>query len=1005
MTTNLWQKLTNEENFVDAWNKVHSNLGAPGIDRVSVEEFEQNLQDNLALLRKIVADGSYQPLPLLTFNHPKKSGKLRTLHVPTVRDRVVQQAVLQVIQPVYEPIFLNCSYAYRPGKSAMKAVERVERNLKRGRTWIFFGDIENFFDEIDRPLLLQILAETIQEKTILNLIERTIQTLENDTQRGIAQGLVLAPILSNIYLHQMDDRMMRARWNYVRYSDNLLVLDQTETGVQAAFDRAKECLTERHLQFNADKTAVHPLKQGFSFLGFYFDARGKRPDEPALQRLDAKITQLLQKTIEYSDAQLQQKLDSIIRGWLNYFQLDETDRRKLLAQLEQKFASQTDSLPQRLIKAAIALQLGDRSRAHTEITTAPAIAAEDADMNYQWGVICELVGLQSDALDSYLAAYRINTEHPEAAARLGLYYLRHQQSDLAIRYLKKAAQLNPQNPAIQFALATAFRENGLAGPAQYAFQKAVRLDARLQQFKHLHRQPPATTPASTPLTYNDDDVAAFQKAFSGREGVFARQWLSDNGKIGYQPLYRHISAQDIAQHLDGQQTLGIYLMRIDNTVHQLLIDLDVTKQVRLEIPGHAAEPEDWFHLLQNDAVKIVQLCANLKINAYIEDSGYKGRHVWIFFTEPQPARDVILLGKKILQTAGAPPTGLHREIFPNQARVSTKALGPMVKLPLGIHKLTQQRCLFLQSNGQPYTDQLAVVRNFEPVPTTTFRNALEQLKAPSPATTVEITPAQQQAIDKIFAGCNVLRYLKEKAETQKILAHIDRLTILGILGHFGPAGHQTIHQIMSHTLNYNQRITERWISRLKGFPVSCPKIREWQSHITPAVGCFCKFPHLKDSYPAPGLHADPEFTRRFKQQEKAARAEAKPPVLTDKKTDSASATSPAVADTTPIPATTTAPTPKPATPVPAAASAPAKTTAPAHPPATATEPEMLDVNEIFRQYLHLKKQQREVDQKITQLEQQLDRLCQQQHTDHFITEAGTFKRVQVEGEFRWMVEI
>lgn len=184
----LFQDITTEENFYAAWEKVRGNLGAPGIDRVSIEDFEKNLHDNLALLRALVAEGAYQPLPYLTFTHKKESGKERTLRIPTVRDRVVQQAILLVIQPVFEKIFLQCSYAYRPGKSSLQAIERVERNLKRGRVWVVDADIENFFDEIDQQLLSERLAETILEKPLLKLLEQCIKSSSGSGQDAVAGG-------------------------------------------------------------------------------------------------------------------------------------------------------------------------------------------------------------------------------------------------------------------------------------------------------------------------------------------------------------------------------------------------------------------------------------------------------------------------------------------------------------------------------------------------------------------------------------------------------------------------------------------------------------------------------------------------------------------------------------------------------------------------------------------------------------------------------------------------
>ncbi len=415
MSQNLIETIATESNFYTAWDRVRSNLGTPGIDRVSIEQFGQNLEDNLALLRQSVLDGTYQPLPLESFTIEKDSGKKRVLHKLAIRDKVVQQAILLIIQPIYERIFLQCSYAYRPGKSAQKAVERAERNLKRGRTWIVDADIENFFDSMDRQLLMKTLSQTISEQPVLDLIARCINALQSPEGKGVAQGMILAPLLSNVYLHPMDDRMMRAEWNYIRYSDNILVLNKSEQEAQAAMTRAESCVQELLLKFNPDKTSIRQLNQGFTFLGFYFDEKGKRPAESSVARLQERIGGTLQHALDYSQAQLRDKIDSIIRGWQNYFQLDIKDRAQLAAEIEQKFVSDELSLPQRILKSALALQLGQSETAQTIMQTTPVVESEDAEINVQWGVLCESLGLHNEALDSYLTAFRNNPEHPEAA--------------------------------------------------------------------------------------------------------------------------------------------------------------------------------------------------------------------------------------------------------------------------------------------------------------------------------------------------------------------------------------------------------------------------------------------------------------------------------------------------------------------------------------------------------------------------------------------------------------
>jgi hypothetical protein len=362
---------------------------------------------------------------------------------------------------------------------------------------------------------------------------------------------------------------------------------------------------------------------------------------------------------------------------------------------------------------------------------------------------------------------------------------------------------------------------------------------------------------------------------------------------------------------------------------------------------------------------------------------FKGRHLWLFFAEPQPAREVVNFAKKILDAAGAPPVGIHREFFPKEPRIDSRALEPMIKLPLGIHKASQRRCLFLDVPGVPFPDQTGVLQNIELITTNSFMLALEKLKTPVTAASSAISAAEQEKIDKILQGCNVLRYLKNKAEKDKQLAHIDRLTILG---HLGAAGQQAVHEIIRCTLNYDFRITEKWIRRLKGFPVSCPKIREWQSAITPAVGCFCKFPNLKNSYPAPVLHADPAFIQRIKaknsEKEKCGSGNERGRVGEQES------------------GSTVAPIPlKQADPIAPAQKIPlARSSTPPLPAAPS-------LNQSLEKYLELKKQHRALGREMAQIEAEFDRECTAHGTDPFITDWGMVKKVVINNETKWMIEI
>lgn len=988
----LFDQLTSDTIIAIAWGKVRANAGAAGVDKVTVQQFEENIHEKLRLLKGTLIDGSFQPLALKTFTMKKEDGTQRILHIPTVRDRIVAQALVQVLQPVYEKIFHNCSYAYRPGLSAKKALDRVERNLQRGRLWALNLDIENFFDSVNRDLLLEILGKTIDDKRILRLIRLLLDSFDSENNQGIAQGLPISPLLSNVYLHQLDDRLIRAQWNYVRYSDNILVLDKEEEKVRTAFEWTKEELAKLQLTFKAEKTTVVHLKDGFSFLGFYFDEKGKRPDRPAFERLDRRIGGLLSKAFEYTDAQMRIKLEGILRGWLNYFHIVTQDKKELLTQIDDTIPGD-QALPRRLIKAALAFQLGDIETARNELTADSVAVPQDAKLNFQWGVLCDLLGLQNEAMDSYLTAFRQEPNDPEAAFQIGLYHLKRHRHDQAIRYLQKAVQLEPNIALYQFTLGTALKNFALNGAARKALNKAFELDPALK--KIAGEKPRAVIPDREKYQrFSDKDVERFIRLFNGREGVHAHQWLNDEGKSGYACIRSPMKAEDVKAHWRGDHTLAIYLMRMDNTVNFLVFDIDVTRQVRTDIVDSEKNLEEWRDFVWSDAHLLLTVLADFGITAVPEDSGYKGVHLWVFFAEPQPARRVLQFARKILTRAGPPPPGLHREIFPGQTTVSEKALGPLIKVPMGVHKLTHRRCEFLSREGEPVEDVFAFLQNIEPLSSKKFLDAIEQTRSTARLDASTVSKEEGEKIDKILAGCNVLRYLQDKAEKEHRLSHIDRLTLLNVLVYVGEAGRQKLHEIISHTTNYDFRITEKWVQRKHGYPVSCPKIRLWQSDITPAVGCYCEFREQAGSYPSPLLHADDEFIIKIKKQIDS----------TQKATSPQPAKKPAAQATAPDKApaveqasqTAEAPVKRPAV-------QPERTTRPTVPVQSVETGDSLDT--IVESYLKLITQKRDMVRELQKVEAQLNELASAHNVDALDTPFGRLRKIKTESGDKWMLEL
>ncbi|MBD3373957.1 hypothetical protein GF406_02885 [candidate division KSB1 bacterium] len=956
----LFEQIIDLKNLEFAFEKVKIARGTAGVDNVSIADFAKNSGDNLVILRNEIVNRSFKPMPLKKFTLQKDEGGKRILYIPSVRDRILSQAIVIVLQPLFEKIFHNCSYAYRPGRSAQKAIERVERNLKRGRVWCLDLDIKDFFDSIDREILGRQLKQYIDDNQILNLIKVLIES--GDSELGLPQGLPVSPLLSNVYLHPLDDRLIRAQWNYIRYSDNVLVLDKSKDDVEKAFEWSKEELKSLNMSWHPQKTAILHRDTGFTFLGYRFDKNGKRPAEKALQRLGKKMSGLMGRAFELSDAELRSSLNSLIKGWRNYFKTETNE--ELIRYLEK------DNNPQRakLVQALIAFQSGDIETAKDLVQTFESSknVPEDAELVFQWGVLCDCLGLSAEAFDSYQAVLRLGTENADAVFRIGLYYLNRHNLDQAVRFLQKAVQLNPKKALYHFTLGTALQSFALYGAARKSLGKAAQLNPGLKMdFGE------KITPRTETFSFQKEDTRSLSDFFKGREDCHARQWINDNGKTGYQTVRSPLTEELWKKHLNGEITLGFYPIQPDNCSNHLIFDLDVTRQVQDEFISSDTDLDSWQQLCRSQADKLLIQLRSLGLQGYVEKSGFKGMHIWLFFKQAVSIQPLVLLAKKLVEKL-EPPPGLHWEYFPDRTKISENALGCLVKLPFGLHKATQKRCYFLNEKGEPIkvlADALGRIHLHEE---SDLQNALEKCKTTHTLDPSAVSTQDQQSIEALFSGCNVLRFLQEKAEREKRLTHIDRLTLVSVLGHLGDAGRLKLHEIIKQTLNYDFRITDKWFQRTRGFPVSCPKIRLWQANIIAAVGCFCKFKEKPESYPSPVLYVDENYIVKIKNREKGK---------------------------------IKSPAAKPQKPVNSKSSQRRQEIKPKKKKSIKTEAKP-QIETIVGEYLKVLQQKRKIDDKIKRLETQLDVTADQKGVDILQTAIGTLRRIRLNDDgTKWVLEL
>ncbi|NJP11221.1 MAG: CRISPR-associated endonuclease Cas1 [Leptolyngbyaceae cyanobacterium RU_5_1] len=263
-------------NFQLAWKEVARNRGCAGVDRETIAHFAAHADRYLEDLRSAIAADRYRPLPLRQLQIPKPQGGWRKLGVPTVRDRIVQQALLNILYTVLEPQFETCSFAYRPGRSHLMAVRRVIQLRDQGYEWVLDADIVQYFDRIQHSRLLAEVRERIDQDWVLNLIESWICSgiLTSEgiilPQQGVPQGAVISPILANVYLDDLDEHLIALGYKTVRFADDFIVLTRTQAQILQAKHEVAQLLQTIGLQLHPDKTQITTFDQGFRFLGHAF---------------------------------------------------------------------------------------------------------------------------------------------------------------------------------------------------------------------------------------------------------------------------------------------------------------------------------------------------------------------------------------------------------------------------------------------------------------------------------------------------------------------------------------------------------------------------------------------------------------------------------------------------------------------------------------------------------------------------------------------------------------
>ena len=330
----LWERVWERQNLLAALERVERNGGAAGIDGMPVEELRPYLKEHWLEIREALNQQTYRPSPVRRVEIPKPDGGVRQLGIPTVLDRLLQQAIAQALTPLFEPLFSNQSYGFRPGRSAHQAIKQAQEYVQAGYEWVVDIDLEKFFDRVNHDMLMARVARVVKEKRVLKLIRAYLNSgvmvngVVMDTEEGTPQGGPLSPLLSNIMLDDLDKELEKRGHKFVRYADDCNIYVQTRRAGERVMESVKAYLEKKlKLKVNLKKSKVDRATR-VKFLGFsFYKRKGEvliRVATRSLKRFREKLRRLTKRTRSGKLEDIIQEINQYTMGWMGYYRQANT---------------------------------------------------------------------------------------------------------------------------------------------------------------------------------------------------------------------------------------------------------------------------------------------------------------------------------------------------------------------------------------------------------------------------------------------------------------------------------------------------------------------------------------------------------------------------------------------------------------------------------------------------------------------------------------------------------
>ncbi len=346
----LLEKVLEDNNLFEAYKQVYKNKGASGVDGVSVDELGKYMYLNKEEIKQQIRTRKYKPSPVRRVYIPKENGDKRGLGIPTVVDRLIQQAIVQVLSPIYEQQFSETSYGFRPNRSCEMAIMKLLEYFNDRYTWVVDIDLQKFFDTVCHDKLISIIMKTIHDGELVSLIRKYLVSgvMENGvvspTKIGTPQGGNLSPLLSNVMLNELDKELDRRGLRYTRYADDCIIVVQSEKAANRVMESITKFIEKKlGLKVNAEKSKIaRPNKIKYLGFGFYYTKTGiikPKPHLKSVQKFKRKLKQLTKRNWSISLSDRIIRLNQVIRGWINYFRI---------ADMKMQLASITSHLNRRI---------------------------------------------------------------------------------------------------------------------------------------------------------------------------------------------------------------------------------------------------------------------------------------------------------------------------------------------------------------------------------------------------------------------------------------------------------------------------------------------------------------------------------------------------------------------------------------------------------------------------------------------------------------------------------